>query len=111
MLLFIPSSLIRRLGFDGSGVVDGPDPPRIFAHRRCWASFIRLRAATENCLRLRGGAPGVPAWFTDQTLPGSLPIDAVGLPSPAFEPLRRISCACGGVLSVRRRVRRGPRKA
>jgi hypothetical protein len=36
-----------RLGFEGSGAADGAgsDSPRIFAHRRCWASFIRPRAA------------------------------------------------------------------
>lgn len=63
MILFIPSSLIRRFGFVGSGVVDGSDSPRIFAHRRfCdWAIF-RLTAA-ENFLRLRVGAPvAAAAW-------------------------------------------------
>ncbi len=37
MILFMPSSLMRRSGFSGSGVVgaDGSDSPRILAHRRC----------------------------------------------------------------------------
>jgi hypothetical protein len=61
---FMPSSLIRRLDFGGSDVAaetGGPDSPRIFAHRRCWASFIRFRAAEENLLRLRVVGPGVAA--------------------------------------------------
>jgi hypothetical protein len=59
----LPALLSFRLGFEGSVVADGagPDSLRIFAHRRCWASFIRRRAAAENFLRLRVGASGVAA--------------------------------------------------
>ena len=59
----LPALLSFRLGFEGVVVADGAglDSPRIFAHRRCWASFIRRRAAAENFLRLRIGASGVAA--------------------------------------------------
>jgi hypothetical protein len=59
----LPALLSLRLGFGASGVAGagGADSPRIFAHRRCWASFIRFRAAAENFFRLRVGASGVVA--------------------------------------------------
>jgi hypothetical protein len=61
MILAIPALLIRRLGFGASGVASagGSDSPRIFAHLRCWASFMRHRAAAENFLRFLVGASGV----------------------------------------------------
>src|SRR5664279_5048061 len=63
MILAIPSLLIRRFGPVAFGIVGtgGADSPRIFAHRRCWASFMRCRAAAENFFRLRVGASGVAA--------------------------------------------------
>src|ERR1035437_4272434 len=59
----LPALLSLRLGFAASGVagVGGADSPRIFAHRRCWASFIRFRAAAENFLRLPVSASGMAA--------------------------------------------------
>src|ERR1039457_2020610 len=63
MILFIPSSLIRRFAFAGSGVAGagGADSPRILAHRFCWASFMRRRAVAESFLRWLVGGPGVVA--------------------------------------------------
>ena len=59
----LPALLSLRFGFDGSGATGagGADSPRILAHRRCWASFIRRRAAAENFLRLPVGASDVAA--------------------------------------------------
>jgi hypothetical protein len=66
-----PALLSLRFGLAGSFVV-GSVSAWIPAHRRCWASFIRLRAAAENLRRLRTGAsvvavvspapPGSIAW-------------------------------------------------
>ena len=63
----IPAFEMRRLGFAGGAAAwVGSDSPRILAHRRCWASFMRLRVAAENFLRLRGAASDVvpvdPLW-------------------------------------------------
>jgi hypothetical protein len=55
MILFMPSALFRRFGLAGSLAAGDPDSPLILAHRRCWASFIRRRAAAENFLRLCAG--------------------------------------------------------
>jgi hypothetical protein len=61
MILFIPSALILRLGFGGSGVsVDcGSISPLSLAHRAFCASAIFLRDAALNFLRLRVGASAV----------------------------------------------------
>jgi hypothetical protein len=59
-----------RFGFVGSGATTGAgcsDSPRILAHRRCWASFIRFLAAAENCLRLPVDASGVAATSPDKS--------------------------------------------
>jgi hypothetical protein len=63
MIAALPAALSFRFGLAGSSVAGagGWDSPRILAHRRCWASFIRLRAAAENFLRLRVGASGMAA--------------------------------------------------
>lgn len=63
IIRFMPSALIRRLGFDGSDVDrdGGSDVPLIAAHRRCWASFMCRRAAAENFRRLLVRAAGVAA--------------------------------------------------
>jgi len=63
IIRFMPSSLIRRLGFGGSDVArdGGSDVTLIAAHRRCWASFMRRRAAAENFRRFLVGASGVAA--------------------------------------------------
>jgi len=55
MIRFIPSALIRRLGFGGSTLAgaDGSDAPLIAAHRFFCPSAIRRRAAAE-ILRLPG---------------------------------------------------------
>jgi hypothetical protein len=60
-ILAIPALLIRRLGFGASGVASagGSDSTRIFAHLRCWASFMRRRVAAENFFRFPVGASGV----------------------------------------------------
>jgi hypothetical protein len=70
----LPDLLSFRFGFDvsvaaGAGVSDSP---RILAQRRCWASFIRRRAAAENFFRFLVGASGV----------------APGAPWPLFKRLR-----------------------
>jgi hypothetical protein len=60
----LPAALSFRLGFGASGVAVGvgaSDSPRTFAHRSCWAAFMRLRAAAENFFRLTVGASGVAA--------------------------------------------------
>jgi hypothetical protein len=59
----LPALLSFRFGFDASDLTSagGSDSPRILAHRRCWASFIRRRAAAENFLRWLVGGPGVVA--------------------------------------------------
>jgi hypothetical protein len=69
IILFMPSALIRRFGLAGSFAAGDPDSPLILAHRRCWASFIRRRAAAENFLRLcvgvsarAAGPPESMAW-------------------------------------------------
>jgi hypothetical protein len=61
MILAIPALLIRRLGFGASGVASagGSDSARIFAHLRCWASFMCRRAAAEIFFRFPVGASGV----------------------------------------------------
>ena len=52
-IVFLPTSLIFRFGLgDTVTGVDGSDAPRIFAHRRCWASLILRRVAAENFRRL-----------------------------------------------------------
>jgi hypothetical protein len=67
MILFMPSSLIRRFGVGGSGVAGagGTDSPRVFAQRSCCASFIRLRTAALRFMPLRGEDPGVDAELGD----------------------------------------------
>jgi hypothetical protein len=54
MILLSPSGLILRFAFGASGAAgdDGFDSPRISAHRRRCASFIRLRVAALNVLRV-----------------------------------------------------------
>jgi hypothetical protein len=64
MILFMPSALIRRLGFAGSGIEGGSDSPRILAHRSRCASFIRFRTAALRFLPLRAGTSGVAAGST-----------------------------------------------
>jgi hypothetical protein len=62
-IAFRPAALILRFGFaasDVSGAV-ASDSPRILAHRRCCASFIRRRAAAENFRRLSVCVSGVTA--------------------------------------------------
>src|SRR5471030_1971823 len=58
-----PALLSFRLDFGDSGVAGagGSFSPQILAHRRCWASFMRFRAAAENFLRFLVGACGVAA--------------------------------------------------
>jgi hypothetical protein len=60
MIRFIPSSLIRGLGFGASTAAgtDGSDSPLIAAHRFFWPAAIRRRAAAE-ILRF---VEWVPAW-------------------------------------------------
>ena len=55
-MAFLPAADSLRSGLDASA-------PRILAHRRCCASFIRLLVAAENFLRLRVDASGVTAIF------------------------------------------------
>ena len=65
IILFMPSALIRRFAFGGSGVVgaDSSDSPRIVAYRfRCAIAILRRPAA--ETLRLRVGACGVAAVCT-----------------------------------------------
>src|SRR5258708_11084149 len=59
----LPALLSFLCGFDGAFVAGagGSDSPRILAHRSCWASFIRLRAAAENFRRLIVGVSGLAA--------------------------------------------------
>lgn len=61
MILFMPSGLIRRLGFGGAGASgDGASiSPVILAHRAFCASAILLRDAALNFLRLSAGAAAV----------------------------------------------------
>ena len=61
IIRFIPSSLIRRFGFDGSGVAgaDGLDSPLIFAHLALCEIAIFRRTAALNFLPLLVGAPDV----------------------------------------------------
>src|ERR1039458_4314182 len=49
-ILAKPSLLIRRLGFGASALAGGggSDSPRILAHRRCWASFMRFLADRKS---------------------------------------------------------------
>jgi len=63
MILFMPSALIRRLGFGGSGIAGagGSILPVILAHRAFCARAIFLRDAAVNFLRLRTGASGMTA--------------------------------------------------
>jgi hypothetical protein len=65
----LPALLSYRFGFNGSDVA-GSDSARMFAQRRCWASFIRLRAVVENFRRLRPGASGATA--VSAAPPGSI---------------------------------------
>src|ERR1039458_10619505 len=62
-IAFLPAALSFRFGFGATGVAgaDGSDSPLMLAHRRCWASFMRCRAAAENFLRFLVGATGVAA--------------------------------------------------
>lgn len=62
-IAFLPAAESFRLAFGASGLAcaDGSASPRIFAHRRRWASFIRRRVSAENFLRLPGMASGVVA--------------------------------------------------
>ena len=63
MMAFLPAALRCRLRF-GDLVVAGPDgavSPLTAAHRRCWASLMRRRAAALNFLRLRVRTCGVAA--------------------------------------------------
>ena len=59
----LPALLSFRLAFGAPEVAGagGSGFPRIFAHRSCWASFMRLRAAAENFRRLIVGLSGVAA--------------------------------------------------
>src|ERR1039458_6699875 len=68
MILFIPSSLIRRFGLGASGVAGagGSDSPLILAHRFLCAIAILRRAAAE-ILCFRG-------------VPSGLAADSAGLP-------------------------------
>ena len=64
-MAFLPAAESLRLAFGGSGLAcdGGADSPRILAHRRCWASFIRRRVAAENLRRLRDVVTGpAAAW-------------------------------------------------
>ena len=61
MIAALPAALRRRLRF-GDLVVAGDDgavSPLTAAQRRCWASFIRRRAAALNFLRFRVGISGL----------------------------------------------------
>ena len=63
-MLALPAAVSFRFGLTGSGVTgvdEGLESPRIFAHRSCWASFMRLRAAAENFLRPCVDGSGVAA--------------------------------------------------
>ena len=62
-MAFLPAAESFRLAFGASGLAcaGGSDSPRILAHRRRWASFIRRRVAAENFLRLPGVASDVVA--------------------------------------------------
>ena len=52
-IALLPAALIFRFGLAGTVAgFAGSDSPRIFAHRRCWASFILRRASAENFRRL-----------------------------------------------------------
>jgi hypothetical protein len=72
MILFMPSALIRRLGFEGSGAgSDGASiSPLILAHRASCASAIFLRDAALNFLRLSVGASAVAGDLTSAALAG-----------------------------------------
>ena len=70
----LPAALSLRFVF-GTGAVTAAgtgasDSPLIFAHRRCWASFIRLRAVAENFLRLPFVGSGVAV--VPEELPSSM---------------------------------------
>src|ERR1039458_8955759 len=60
-ILAMPSLLKRRFAFAGLAGADGSDSPRILAHRRCWASFMRFRAAALIFRRLRLAGSGLAA--------------------------------------------------
>src|ERR1035437_7982590 len=61
MILFIPSSLIRRFAFGALAGAGGSDSPRSIAHLAfCAIAIFRLEAA-ENLLRLRVGGSGLAA--------------------------------------------------
>ena len=55
IIRFIPSGLIRRFGFGGSGVADPASvaaSPLCLAYLAFWAADIRRLTAAENCRRL-----------------------------------------------------------
>ena len=67
----LPAALI--LHFDLAGAVagaDGSDLPRIFAHRRCWASFILRRVSAESFQRFGVVPAAVAAVFAGPSLKG-----------------------------------------
>ena len=64
-IAFLPAALIFRFGLASALIgVDGSDSPRIFAHRRCWASFILRRVSAENFRRLGAVPSGLAAFVT-----------------------------------------------
>ncbi len=82
----LPALLSFRFAFGASGIAGAgdSDSPRILAHRSCWASFMRRRAAAENSRRLIVGASGVAA--------------GVGLAGPPFN-MARSSAICVSIRS------------
>src|ERR1022692_790247 len=83
MILFIPSGLIRRLGFVGLGVAGAGDVPLIAAHRFFCASAMRRRVAA---LRFLAGASGVAAVLAE-------PPESRVLSSSIFESICRFCCS------------------
>jgi hypothetical protein len=61
-MLALPAALSLCLALAGAGAVTGAGAsvsPRTFAHRRCWASFMRRIASGENFRRFLSGAGSV----------------------------------------------------